>query len=406
MYVHDVVVDVVELAFVEQVAHEPLDGLAGGELQRQVVDHLALLVGQLAGIVGVDSGEVRVGEPFGVSLRKHLAQAIEVQARLHAQLRVLLDGLFFELELDYGQGLLHFFGDVKLGLEAARDLAGIEFQGELREPCQVDVEAAQKFKVVVAGADAQRLGDERLVACGRSHPQDVVIAPDIGHVGADVVLHEYSEYLVGFVAAVEDVAQHDEPAQDDLFDHLGQGRDHPVGDTVVFKDDVGHGKVEDEVLDDQPQVFVDVAPDAVEVHDVLDLVADDLHQGGNDVLALHGVIVGGDVFFFPDCAVQVVELFPGYGFGKRLKGGLPHQAETSLEDRNETFARAVGIAYPQGGVDVAAQLGFDPGQLLNDAVVFDQVHCLHRFPHARGADRARARAVSVPARMQPCSAVS
>jgi len=330
--VEDEVIDVIQLALLEEELHQRLHLDAPGELERQVVDHRALLVGELGGVGQVQRREVRVREPLGVAGGQHAGELFQPQARFHLELGILANGLLLELELDHRERLFQLAREGLFRLEGAGHVVGVDPFRKGDQAADVDVQSLQEVQIVVAGADPQRLGDQRLVPRRRPHPQDVVVAPDEGDIVYDVLLGQDPQDLIGLVAPVEDVPEDHEVPEDHLLHDLAQRADDALGDEIVFVHDIWHGHVENEVLEKRPQVVVDGVPDLVEVDAVLDLVLCDLHQCGYHVLALHRVRFRGEIPLLADEPAQVVDLVVGEGLGERLATGLPHEPESPLED--------------------------------------------------------------------------
>ncbi len=153
-----------------------------------------------------------------------------------------LDNGALHLELDHGDGLVHFrrqariHGVVDIFIQYMRykPLAGVvpvHLGREHGQGPQVDaVTVLQHVEAVVADGDAQHVADAGQVARGRSHPGNVVVPPLDVHV---VEMHELVHNDVRPGAAVENIADNVQIVDGQILDQLAQGDDELVRHRVV-----------------------------------------------------------------------------------------------------------------------------------------------------------------------------
>lgn len=241
----------VEQVLVHHAVHAPVaqhqlyvlvELLAHGEAVVQPL-HQALLLGrELVGILRVDGGEV-AGCEFVFHLVHFHRSPLEVDgveqlAVVHVPSRVSGYHGGFKLPLYHADGLVHtgqeqfvfLVEGVFLGYLGHELHAGVVAVGVHGEGCQLDevdaVAVLQRLHVGIAQGYANDVAHAGVVAGGRSHPQDVVVAP--GDVPSVVAL-ERVHHDVGARPAVVDVAEDVELVYAEPLNHAAQGDDEVVG---------------------------------------------------------------------------------------------------------------------------------------------------------------------------------
>lgn len=150
-----------------------------------------------------------------------------------------LHNLPLNLELYHGDGLVHLRREAdgllvyvagataRGGLELLAGVIGISLHGEGGQWHEVDAVAVfQGGEVGVAQAHSYHVADASVVASGRAHPQNVMIAPL--YVPAVVVAQRvHDDVRTG--ASVVDVAQDVQLVDGQPLYHLGYGHDEVVG---------------------------------------------------------------------------------------------------------------------------------------------------------------------------------
>ena len=237
------IVDAIHAAVAEEAGYVAFEPRADGEGVVELGHQLLFLGGEGVGVGGVDGGEVGVGHRIDLAVDLHSAlrvvDAVEQPAVVHGPFGVFLRHGTFELELDYGDGLVHLSHQAE-GLFGVLRLLGIHFGGELRagivgvglhchrgEGEEVDPVAVLKGREVgVAERDAHDVGYAAVVAGGRAHPEHVVVAP------LDVPVAVVTEGVHDQVCtrtAVIDVAEDMELVDAQLLDHVAHGYNEGVG---------------------------------------------------------------------------------------------------------------------------------------------------------------------------------
>ena len=220
-----------------------LQFLAHHEGVVQLAHQLFFLVCQRIGVAGVHGGEVAGGQLVSLVIQVNgaplVVYALEEAAVGHLPTGMALHDLPLYLELYHGDGLMHlrcqpggflvYVGGstARGGLELLAGVIGISLHGEGGQWHEVDAIAVlQGGEVGVAQTHPDYVADACVVACGRAHPQDVVVAPlDVPTVVVTQRVHD--DVRTG--ASVVDVAQDVQLVDGQPLYHLGYGHDEVVG---------------------------------------------------------------------------------------------------------------------------------------------------------------------------------
>ena len=273
--------DGIQAAVAEHALHVFAQFLALGERLVQFLHDGLFLGSEFVGMLGVYSREIGVQQFIFLALDLDDAlvevHLVKQQAVLHLKVGAALDGGSLEFELDDADGLVHLghelrragslgiLGAAVLGNEALTRVIAIGVDGKCGQRQQVDAVAVLEHAVVaVSQGDAQHVGDAAVIACGGTHPQDVVVTPlDVKVVEAAQDVHD----LVGTGTAVIHVSQQVQHVDGQLLDEIAHGDDELI-------DAVGR----DDGADDHVNIGLLVGVAAVLVHQLLDDVREILGQ--------------------------------------------------------------------------------------------------------------------------------
>ncbi len=242
--------------------------LAGDEGLAEAVEAGVFFVRESVGIGGVDGGEMGVFEGVGFSIDGDGAvlviDEVEETAVFHVPLGVAGDDLAGELELEDGNGFVHFGDEVFIGkvsfafgVEAGCGVVGVDGFGKLGEGGEEDAVAFLELpEAEVAEGNAKDGGDEDFGSEGRAHPGNVVVAPGKADLG---LVFEVVDDAVSALAAIEKITGDDDFGNDEVTDEtggfveggdvlivVGKGLDHgvDVGGIAVEGGFVEEGDVE------------------------------------------------------------------------------------------------------------------------------------------------------------------
>ena len=172
---------------------------------------------------------------------------IQKKSVLHAIFRMTEDLLTFQLEKNYGDGLMHPGGEKLVLFRIVRGIISGEFHGEAgyiavfidfvgkhRERTQGDaVTGFDHFQVVVVDGVGEHRCNQCAAAGGGTHPEYIVVAPlDIYAVIVQQRIHDN----VGAGPAVEDISDQVQVVYRHPLDHLS-----PRGDKVRRLTDLHNG---------------------------------------------------------------------------------------------------------------------------------------------------------------------
>ena len=201
------------------------------ERRAQLVHEVLLLLGQHIRIGGQHGREPLVGKLVLDAVDDHrsalIVHAVQHAAMLHVIVGVLFDDLPLQLEQDDRHRLVHLGDHLGIVVVRVADLAREELRAGIVAVCFERELQKRRERNAVAVLDRvdvavfQRIDDcgrdERAVARGGAHPQDVVIAPlDIHIMIGKQPVHD--DVRAG--AAVEHVADDVQPVDDEPLDEV------------------------------------------------------------------------------------------------------------------------------------------------------------------------------------------
>ena len=139
--------------------------------------------------------------------------------------------------------------------------------------------------MIVAAGDAHGFGNQRSVAGGGAHPEDIMVAenvvnnPAVGHRGKD------ANDLVRLRAAVEDIAQHLDTVEKNIANGMAEMGNEPGRNDLFLKDRVRHRQSGQQPVDRiaefrSEDFFASVAG-------IGQLVFENLDQAENNILSVH-----------------------------------------------------------------------------------------------------------------------
>ena len=193
---------------------------------------------------------------------------MQMSHRVHFIMRMRLDQLALQLELDDGNGLTDFGKRLEVrgahgvfarnkGLEAFAGIIRVLLDGKGQQRPQADAVAdLKRVQVIVAGAETDHICNAGLIAAGSAHPENVVVAPlDVNA----VIILQNIKHLVRARSPVKKIADDVQAENADLCDQVAHfdneivrnaGLDDRLDDFVlVFALGLRHGIAEEQLLD-------------------------------------------------------------------------------------------------------------------------------------------------------------
>ncbi len=277
MVIEIIIISQIQAARLEQKLDVLLQFLTVDERAREPVHDVLLGLAQPVRVIRVDRRKKAIQHRIGLVIdRDHLlviVNLVEQQAVIHVKLWPPHDELPLQLELDHGDRLVHalFQHNINLAdlvsvMVDREELAVVIRVGahrQIRQRNQIDaVIILQRVEIAVLRADADHIGDARRVAGGRTHPQDIVIAPLDVH---RVIIHQAVHDGGRSRSSVKDVAHDVQVIDDQPLNQLAQGDDkifRPVNannrgnDFIIIVFLIG--KIDaliDQFLDDVGEIF-------------------------------------------------------------------------------------------------------------------------------------------------------
>ena len=236
-----VVAHEIHAAVGEEATHVLAQLLAVDKRSVQPVDEFFLLGSQRIGVGRVDRGENLVTQgiffPVENQHATRIVDFVEQQAVVHFKIGVRKNELSFEFELYDGDGFVHLrqeaaglvaiFAVEALGQEEGAGVVFVLLDGKGGQRHEVDaVTVFERAVVAIPHRHANDIGHAAVVAGGRAHPQNIVVAPlyiDVV-IGAELVHDDF-----GAGTAVEDVAHDMQGVDDQPLYEVADGTDAGIG---------------------------------------------------------------------------------------------------------------------------------------------------------------------------------
>ena len=194
-----------------------LFGIEEGSFQG--IEHILFILGQLVRILRVKCREVGIPQRPYVALNLHRAcrqiDFVQKQPVLQMVFRMCQDPLSFYLKLADGNGFMHprrqflihrveLIPIQNMWTELFTRIVAINLLREGGQRPQVDsISHFQHIEVVIADIHPQHVGNACPVACGRTHPDDIVVAPLEVHF---MIVHQEIHDGIRMGATVENIA--------------------------------------------------------------------------------------------------------------------------------------------------------------------------------------------------------
>ena len=307
----------VHRALFQQIADMGLQLLAAQERQNKLIDELLLPLGETVRIGGIDRGKRNIVDAvfFPVKCDRIVCadEFVEKEAPVHFIFRMTEDELAFQLELDDRDGLEELGGNVAVFRhavghmrweEVCTGVVAVLLHGEERERADIQaVTVLEHIKVAVFERVSQRVGNARRVSHRRTHPENVVVAPDKVHaMHVHKIVHDH---LRGG-ASVEYVADDVQLVYRQAGDEIRQSNNEPVGNAGL-----------DDAVDDAFKVFAFVGIVLVRIDELFNNVCIFLRQTGAHLDA--GILVRS----LSADGHKAVDRHTVPGIGVRRSGQLP-----------------------------------------------------------------------------------
>lgn len=368
----------------EQELNMAAEVIGTGELRNKLIDDALLRRGKFVRVLGVEGREVaRCKRPRAIleaDGSRFKVDVLQKEAALHIEFRVALDDLSLQLEEQH----VHRLHERRDAL--ARAIGSIGERDELAQGDAVIV--LEDLVVAVAQVVAQHRDDARLLARGRSHPEDIVVAPlDVQPL---VRAEQQSVHdLRCPSAAVEDIAHQMYVVHREALDELGERRDE------VFRRASFEDRVDDAFV--VPHAVVVLVGMRVQelVDDIGVFMRDGLaHLGARvaarktarhgDELVEHGLVPRGriavGIVHQGDFLVRIVDERAEVGFflvgevvAENLVNVLAHHARAVVEDVHERLVFAMEVAHEVLGALGQVKDGLEIDDLGEDRLLRGKV---------------------------------